>query len=202
MRETSQATETTRTTPPALALPETPPKPRKIQPVFVCLMLTVSSVVCQYRLRMEAVHFSVIFLQVIISVLFAPHSPPLPILPAIIPHQFVPHSQPQTHRVQISPLSGLPGDRVRFPAADVIFQRSPELHYNLFTGPVSWRIVESQASSGLVGDQSPVRGVVVDIPAQVRGGTGDGGHALSTQGLSHNITLSQAQDPRSRLRQI
>ena len=139
----------------------------------------------------------------IISVLSAHHSPQLPILPAIISPQFVPHSEPQTHRVQIPPLSGrAPGDRVRLPADDVVFQRSPELHYHLFTAPVSWRIAGRGPSSGLVGDQSPVRGVVVDVPAQVGGGAGDGRDTLSAEGLPHNITLSQSQDPRSDLRQI
>ena len=62
--------------------------------------------------------------------------------------------------------------------------------------------MEREASSGLVGHQSPVRGVVVDVPAQVGGRAGDGRDTLGTQGLSHHITLSQSQDPGAALRQI
>ena len=97
-------------------------------------------------------------------------------------------------------LWSLPG-RVGLPP-DVIFQRRPELHYPLFTAPASWRLVETEASSGLVGDQSPVRSVVVDVPAQVRGRAGHWRDTTSTQSFSHNITLSQSQDPGTQLGQI
>ena len=122
-------------------------------------------------------------------------------LPAIISQQFLPHSQPQTQRIHIRPgLCSLPGG-VGLPP-DVIFQRRPQLQHHLFTAPVSWRAVETEASSGLVGDQSPVRSVVVDIPGQVGGGAGHWRDTGSTQGFSHNITLSQSQDPGAQLGQI